>query len=128
MTDLEIITRKEQDGVTTIALKGIVDAYSYAKLEKILNNLIKQKAYKLIVDLSQVDYMVSHGIGILIGVLGVVQKNGGNIVLLNPKPAVMEILELLGLNHFFTIIFPENNPIGTLQYPGKVKMPKGTTK
>jgi anti-anti-sigma factor len=47
--------------------------------------------------------MFSHGVGLLIGMLGVVQKNGGNIVLLSPKPAVREMLELLGLNHLFTI-------------------------
>lgn len=103
MTELEIITRKEPDGVTTIALKGVVDAYSYTKFEKTFNKLIEQKAYKLIVDLSQVDYMDSHGVGLLIGTLGVVQKNSGNIVLLNPKPAVMEIFELLGITNLFII-------------------------
>jgi anti-anti-sigma factor len=103
MTELEIIVREEPDGITTIALKGTVDAYSYNKLEETLNNLIEQEAYKLIVDLAQVDYMFSHGVGLLINMLGVVQKNSGNIVLLNPKPAVRETLELLGLNHLFTI-------------------------
>lgn len=104
MTELEVTTQQEPDGVTIVELKGVIDAYSYNKLENTLNNLIEQGAYKLIVDLSQINYMASHGVGLLIGMLGVVQKNSGNIVLLNPKPQVKEVLELLGLNHLFPIV------------------------
>jgi len=114
MTELEVMTQQEPDGVITIVLKGAVDAYSYTKFEDTLNALIDRKAYKLIVDLAQVDYMFSHGVGLLIGMLGVVQKNGGDIVLLNPKPAVREMLELLGLNHLFTITKDKDSALNAL--------------
>lgn len=114
MTELEITTQEESDGVTIVALKGAIDAYSYTKLEEALNKLIEQNVYRLIVDLSQVDYMASHGVGLLIGMLGVVQKNNGNIVLLSPKPAVREVLELLGLNHLFTISKDRDSAVNTL--------------
>lgn len=117
MTDLEVTTQQEPDGVMTIALKGAIDAYSYNKLENALDNLIEQETYKLIVDLSQVDYMASHGVGLLIGMLGLVQKNSGNIVLLDPKPAVRDVLELLGLNHLFTIA--ENKDIAFKSFQKK---------
>ena len=124
MTGLEIITREEAAGVTIVVLKGAIDAYSYTKLEETLNNLIAQEAYKLIVDLSRVDYTASHGLGLLAGLLGVVRKNSGNMVLLNPKPAVRETLELLGLDHLFTITKDKDSAVKALtKYSSKDYLP-----
>jgi anti-anti-sigma factor len=101
-TGLEITIKQKPNGVTTVAPKDTIDAYSYSKLEETFNNLIGREAYKLIVDLSQVYYISSHGVRLLINMLELVQKNGGDIVLLAPKPQVKEVFELLGLNFLFS--------------------------
>ncbi|MFH1232052.1 MAG: STAS domain-containing protein [Planctomycetota bacterium] len=104
MKELEITTLKNQDGGVKVVLNGFIDAYSYRQLEKVFNDLMEQNVYKLVVDLSQVDYLCSGGAGVLIGVYGIIQENNGNIVLLNPKSSVKEMLELLGLSNIFSII------------------------
>jgi hypothetical protein len=47
------ITQKEPDGVTTVLLKGVVDAYSYTKFEEALNNLIDHEDYSGLLERSE---------------------------------------------------------------------------
>lgn len=101
--ELVIKTQKVLDNVITVLLDGIIDAYTYEKLEETFNRLIEQKNYKLIIDLSNVDYMNSAGAGVLISVYTIIQENNGNLVLVNPRPKVKEVFDLLGLTQLFTI-------------------------
>jgi len=96
--DLKLVTQKVgQDGVTTVLIDGIIDAYTYRELEETFNQLIEEKNYKLIVDLSNVDYLTNAGVGVLISAYTISQENNGNIVLVNPKPKVKEVFGMLGL-------------------------------
>lgn len=98
MMDLKLVTQKVgQADVTTVLLNGIIDAYTYGEMAETFNRLIEQKNYKLIVDLSNVDYLTNAGAGVLISVYTIIQENNGNIVLVNPRPKVKEAFELLGL-------------------------------
>jgi len=104
MVELKIATHIDPDGIATISLKGMLDAYSYEPFERALNNLLENQHYKIVVDLTNLDYISSYGMGLLIGALGTVQQNRGNIILLNPKTPVKDIVELLGMNHLFPIV------------------------
>lgn len=59
---------------------------------------MEKNNYKLIVDLSKVDYMSSVGAGIFIAVHCIAAENKGTIILVNPKPKVREIFEVLGMS------------------------------
>ena len=58
------------------------------------------------VDLSQVKFLDSHGIGVLISLHKTMCQRGGKMRLLHPKPAVFQILQLLSLGEVFEIINP----------------------
>jgi len=60
--------------------------------------------YKLIVDVSELDYIASAGVGALIGAIGVVQENQGNVIIVNPKPEIKRVLDLFGLPQICTIV------------------------
>jgi len=100
---LAIKTERVLDGVTTVLLEGIIDAHTYEKLEETFNRLIEQENYKLIIDLSNVDYLSSAGAGVFISVYSIIQENNGDFVLVNPGPKVKEVFDLLGLTQLFTI-------------------------
>lgn len=101
--ELEIITQTAPDDTVTVSPRGIIDAYSRDKLEGVFNHLFDQKLYNVIVDLAQVDYMSSVGVGIFIGVFSTVEGNNGSLKLINLRPAVKEVFELLGLTQLFPI-------------------------
>jgi anti-anti-sigma factor len=58
------------------------------------------------VDLSQVRFLDSHGISVLISLHKTMCQRGGKMRLLHPQPAVFQILQLLSLGEVFEIINP----------------------
>jgi anti-sigma B factor antagonist len=103
MADFQINIQKVADNIMLIAIRGFLDAYTYGDLEQSINNLFNQKQYRLVVDMSNVDYISSAGAGVFIGAIGIAQENNGNIVIIRPKPGVKEVFDLLGLSQIFTI-------------------------
>jgi len=87
-----------QNEITIVSLEGFIDAFSSQKFEESFGQLMEKNNYKLIVDLSKVDYMSSVGAGIFIAVHCVAAENKGTIVLVNPKPKVRGIFEMLGMS------------------------------
>lgn len=102
MPAFQILKEKVADGVTLLTVRGFLDAHTFEELEKCINDLFEENQYKLIVDLSGLDYISSAGAGVFIGAIGTAQENEGNIVLVNPSPNVKEVFDLLGLSQIFT--------------------------
>jgi anti-sigma B factor antagonist len=117
MKDLEIKTQVDKNGVVTIVLDGSIDAYSYSKLEDVFNKLLDQRQYKIVVDLTGVDYLNSAGAGVFIGTLGVTEENNGKIVLVNPQSPVRNVFDLLGLSNVFAIV--NDKKLAFKEFPSK---------
>jgi len=66
---------------------------------------------KLVVDLREVQYMDSSGLGTLIEAFRIVKGNGGRLVLLAPGDCVRRMLEIAKLDRFFTIIDDEHGAL-----------------
>lgn len=103
MADFHIATQSLPNGITAISIKGFLDAYTYSQFEQTINSLFDQNKYKMIVDMSNVDYISSAGAGVFIGAIGIAQENLGNIIIIRPKPGVKEVFDLLGLSQIFPI-------------------------
>lgn len=102
MPSFSITTEKLQRDVVLIGLKGFLDAHTYEELENRVNALFDEKVYKVVFDLSGLDYISSAGAGVFIGAVGTAQENDGNVILMNPTPNVKEVFDLLGLSQIFT--------------------------
>ncbi len=93
-----------QPDVTIVKVEGYLDAHTFEQLEETITDLFGQKKYKIIVDLSKVEYISSAGAGVFIGALSEAQEHGGNIVLMNPTTNVREVFDLLGLTQIFAVV------------------------
>ncbi len=72
-------------------------------IEKI-NDVINQGVTKAIVDIEDVRYINSSGIGVLITILTKFRNKGGEIVLVNPSEHVKKLLIITKLQAIFTIV------------------------
>ncbi len=81
--------------VKVVQCKGYIDTTTSAMLENAMGELIKNHVYKIVMDLGEVDYISSAGWGIFISEIKNIRKNKGDLKLVNMKPEVMEIFELL---------------------------------
>ena len=104
-----------QDGITELTVRGFLDAHTFEQLENSIHELFETGSYRLIIELSGLDYISSAGAGVFIGAIGTAQEHQGNIVLLNPSPNVKEVFDLLGLSQIFTFCESQEEAINGLQ-------------
>jgi anti-sigma B factor antagonist len=81
--------------VAIVRVDGVVDTMTAGELENVMNSLIEQRRYNIIVDLGGVDYISSAGWGIFISNIREIRQNRGDIKLAQMIPSVYEIFELL---------------------------------
>jgi len=101
MAGFRIQKEKLQGGVVLVGVKGFLDAHTFEQLEREFNDIFDAGSFRLIVDLSGLDYISSAGAGVFIEAIGTAQENEGNIVLIRPGPNVKEVFDLLGLSQIF---------------------------
>jgi anti-sigma B factor antagonist len=83
------------ESVSVVRVDGVIDTMTATELEKVMNSLLEQEKYRIIVDLGGVDYISSAGWGIFISNIREIRQNSGDIKLARMIPNVYEIFELL---------------------------------
>lgn len=81
----------------------------------LVNDKINESLLLCAVDLSQVRYMNSSGIGVLITILTKFRKKGGEVVLIKPSDQIKKLLIITKLNAIFSIIDSEKDAIDQLK-------------
>jgi anti-sigma B factor antagonist len=98
------ITTKEINDAELVTISGRVDSVEATKLASALEAAHHRGNYKIVVDMTRVEYMSSAGIR----ALGNAQRNGkrhqrGEVILANVPPLILEALELVGFAEYFHI-------------------------
>ena len=96
---------------TVIEVIGSLDAYTVVDLEEVFSVLLKAKRFKLIIDLTNLDYISSAGLGTFMGVIDEVRENKGDIILTNLSPKIYKVFDLLGFSELFQIVEDEKTAI-----------------
>ncbi|HET8858402.1 STAS domain-containing protein [Marivirga sp.] len=84
-------------------------------LVELLNDYINKGITKCIIDISEVRYMNSSGIGVLITILTKLRNKEGEVVLVNPSDQVKKLLLITKLNNIFTIYNTKEEAISSLK-------------
>lgn len=101
--DLTITETAAAHGAQVLALKGSVDLASRpALIEAGRRALLELGAPKLTVDLAEVNFIDSSGLGALIELAGLASDRGCSFALRNPSRRVQQVLDLTGLNGIWT--------------------------
>ncbi len=97
MKSLKAIKELENN-VTHIILQGEVDYVTYPDLRKLFSKLISEGKNKLIIDLMNITYIDSSGLGAIASAHVKVNSVGGFIKLINSKPDTKKILDIAGIS------------------------------
>jgi anti-sigma B factor antagonist len=100
--DLSVSTR-EQGGRTIVEVGGEIDVYSAPTLRDQLNSLVGDGHYDLVVDMRQVDFLDSTGLGVLVGGLKRVRQHDGSLQLVCAQDRVLKVFRITGLTKVFAI-------------------------
>ncbi|PSK99343.1 anti-sigma B factor antagonist [Murinocardiopsis flavida] len=85
-------------------MRGEIDLYTAPQLHSRLVDSLDDGARRLVVDLSRVDFCDSTGMNVLLSAMKRARERDGEFELAAPRPAVMKILQVTGLDGVFTIL------------------------
>ena len=109
MTTSETPYRLEAiNGCTIISLLPELNNVQWADIEQVGTNALAQleasRTPALLVDLSELEYMGSAMVALIVRLWKAVQKRGGRMVVVNRHQLVFEVLKLAGLHTVWTIV------------------------
>ena len=101
--NLTMTSRNPSETICILDIVGEVDVYTSPQLKHDLVQMAESGVKQVVVNLSQVEYLDSTGLGVLIGGLKRMREAGGNLSLVGPGMRIQRIFEITGLNKIFEI-------------------------
>ena len=96
------ITVTPKEKCDLVVIKGRIDSYTAPNLSETLNDITEHERYKIILEMSEVSYVSSAGLRVLIDIQKTCKKiHQGEVLLVNIPPRVYETLELAGFAPLF---------------------------
>src|ERR1700751_1747755 len=103
------ITQRETNGIYLLALKGrLVLGQESIGLRTMIDNLLSSGATRIVINLEQVNYVDSAGLGALIEMHRKTKAKGGSLKLCNLGPNLRQALEIARLLPIFETCPKEN--------------------
>jgi anti-sigma B factor antagonist len=90
-------------GVTHVRLSGEVDTAVAAPIQQALAGLVRDGHTRLLIDLTEVSFIDSTGLGILLHTLRKLRRCGGRLAVACPDPMMRQLFELVGHNLLFPV-------------------------
>jgi len=91
------------DDVPVLAVGGEIDVYSAPELREKLLELSHGDHTTAVVDLSDVSFVDSTGLGVLVSGLKRFREAGGDLPLVVTQPQILKVLEITGLSTVFAV-------------------------
>ena len=119
------ITAKEFQHIELVTIKGRVDSVVASQLAEALEAAHHRGKFKIVIDMSQLEYMSSAGFR----ALGDAQRTGkrlnrGEVVLAHVPDNIREALELVGFTEYFKIL---DNVASALEFAENFQAGDSTT-
>ncbi|GAL87408.1 anti-anti-sigma regulatory factor [Sporocytophaga myxococcoides] len=108
-------TSEVKQNILSIQLQGdLIGETNGMELVDLVNDKINESIILCSIDLSQVRYMNSSGIGVLITILTKFRNKGGEVVLVSPSEQIKKLLIITKLNAIFLIVNSQEEAIQKL--------------
>src|SRR3989304_1151453 len=95
------IQKRIEGDIAILNLNGRLDLSSAALLKEASKETINRETRKVLLNLDQVDFINSSGLGALVSILKEVRSNHGMLKLTNLAPYVREIFDITQLSNIF---------------------------
>jgi len=95
-------TREVKDNYQIIRLTGLLDAYSEQTFIKVMNSCLGKGPKNLILVLSQIDFIDSSGLGVLVQLVKATQNEGGVLQIVT-NARVTQTVKLARLQSFLPL-------------------------
>ncbi|HUI88097.1 MAG TPA: STAS domain-containing protein [Anaerolineales bacterium] len=109
------ISTKEFKHCDMVLIKGRIDSSTAPQFSKALEAVIEKGVYKIVVDMSNLEYMSSAGFRALLAAQRTCKRyNRGEVVLASVPDRIREALELAGFTELFRMSRDPLEAVGSL--------------
>jgi anti-sigma B factor antagonist len=98
-----MINVEKKNGLYILKLEGRLDAVSAKEVKSKINEMVKHEQINIVIDLSEIDFIDSTGLGCMVSCLRSVSKKSGDIKIAGLQAQVRAIFELTRLHRIFQI-------------------------
>lgn len=116
--NLQMNTRSVDENTSVITLDGEVDVYTAPQLKQQIITMLDNNITNVVVDLTNVEYLDSTALGVLIGGLKRLRERDGSLNLVCPNPRIRRIFEITGLDKIFDMYQSQNEALGAEKVKG----------
>ncbi len=108
------IRRREREGISILDLKGrLIVGEPSVRLREAINQEVAQGKHRIVLNLEDVDYIDSTGLGSMVICYTTLQKAGGTLKLLELNKRNIELLLLTKLSTIFEIFGEEQDAVNS---------------
>lgn len=97
------IDKHQQDGEVVVMVAGEIDAFTAPMLREELFPLAEEKNKIITVNLKDVSYLDSTGLGVFVGLFKQLKENGGELRLIELSDRLVRLFNITGLNNIMNI-------------------------
>ncbi|UXR38744.1 anti-sigma factor antagonist [Staphylococcus simulans] len=92
------IETQEHDGYYEIKVGGELDVYTVPELEQVLTPIKQEGTHDVYVNLTNVSYMDSTGLGLFVGTLKALNQNVKELYIIGASERISRLFEITGLS------------------------------
>ena len=101
---LQIEERRMDPDITVVELSGrLALGRESQRIEFLVEEFAKRGVHKVIMDMTEVDYIDSAGIGLIALAAGRMKESAGQLVVVAPGGRVLQLLEMTQVNTIVTV-------------------------
>ena len=89
-SSLKIQSRESRPGHFELALDGRLDSVAADRLEDVLDRLLESGAKRIALDMKELSFIASRGIGVVIGTYKRLRSDGGELIMSNMQGPVQK--------------------------------------
>ncbi len=98
--------------VITLEVDGVLDITTADILQNTLQDLImKRNKNRIILNLANLSYISSAGVGVLMHFIHLARKKGGDIILTHIHSEIQHVFELLDLDRIFQVLKTQQDAV-----------------
>jgi anti-anti-sigma factor len=101
--DIKLTALKQRDNTVLAEMAGAIDTQTRVAFQEALEEILNKGVRCLILDMSNIRYVNSTGLGSLVKYADSFKNSGGGMALIKVPQKVKIVIEMLGLNAFFDI-------------------------
>lgn len=97
------VPNTDHDGWIVVAPQGEIDVAAAPRLRERLVELTASGTTSLVIDLDNIDFIDSTGLGVLVGALRRSRAANGDVRLVCSNPRILKVFDITGLHKVFVV-------------------------